>query len=75
MKIRTIIAANCAALAFLMAGPMYAQDAEAQTVTQNFEAAIPNIPGKSLIALKSTTRPTQPPRPTPTRSQLSSTPM
>ncbi|MET4489799.1 cupin domain-containing protein [Bradyrhizobium sp. LA7.1] len=52
MKIRTIIAANCAALAFLIAGPMYAQDAEAQTVTQNLEAAIPNIPGKSLIALE-----------------------
>ena len=52
MKIRTIIAANCAALAFLMARPMSAQDAEAQTVTHNFEAAIPNIPGKSLIALE-----------------------
>lgn len=52
MKIRTIIAANCAALAFLMAGPMYAHDTEAQTVTKKFEAAIPNIPGKSLIAVK-----------------------
>ncbi|MET4118246.1 quercetin dioxygenase-like cupin family protein [Bradyrhizobium sp. JR1.5] len=52
MKIRTIIAANCAALAILMAGPMYVRDAEAQTVTKNFEAAIPNIPGKSLIALE-----------------------
>lgn len=52
MKIRTIIAANCAALALLMAGPMYAHDTEAQTVTKKFEAAIPNIPGKSLIAVK-----------------------
>jgi quercetin dioxygenase-like cupin family protein len=52
MKIRTIIAANCAALAILMAGPMYVHDAEAQTITKNFEAAIPNIPGKSLIALE-----------------------
>ncbi|MCP2132860.1 cupin domain-containing protein [Bradyrhizobium ottawaense] len=52
MKIRTIIAANCAALAILMAGPMYIRDAEAQTVTKNFEAAIHNIPGKSLIALE-----------------------
>ena len=50
MKIRTIIAATCAALAFSMAGPIYAHDSEAQTVTKNFEAAIPNIPGKSLIA-------------------------
>ena len=50
MKIRTIIAATCAALAFSMAGA--AHDGEAQTVTKNFEAAIPNIPGKSLIALE-----------------------
>ena len=48
MKIRTIIAATCAALAF----PMAAHDSEAQTVTKNFEAAIPNIPGKSLIAVE-----------------------
>jgi quercetin dioxygenase-like cupin family protein len=52
MKIRTIIAATCAALAFSMAGPIYAHDSKAQTVTKNFEAAIPNIPGKSLIAVE-----------------------
>ena len=52
MKIRTIIAATCAALAFPMAGPTYAHDSEAQTVTKNFEAAIANIPGKSLIAVE-----------------------
>ena len=52
MKIRTIIAAICAALAFSMAGPIYAHDSEAETVTKNFEAAIPNIPGKSLIAVE-----------------------
>ncbi len=52
MNIRTIIAATCAALAFSMAGPIYAHDSEAQTVTKNFEAAIPNIPGKSLIAVE-----------------------
>ena len=51
MKIRTIIVATCAALAFLMAG-IYAHDSEAQTVTKNFEAAIPNIPGKSLLAVE-----------------------
>ncbi|WGS19957.1 MULTISPECIES: cupin domain-containing protein [unclassified Bradyrhizobium] len=48
MKIRTIIAATCAAFAFSMA----AQNSEAQTVTKNFEASIPNIPGKSLIAVE-----------------------
>ena len=37
MKLRTIIAATCAALAFSMAGPVYAHDREAQTVTKNFE--------------------------------------
>ena len=51
MKIRTIIAATCAALTFSMASPIYAHR-EAETVTKNFEAAIPNIPGKSLIALE-----------------------
>jgi quercetin dioxygenase-like cupin family protein len=35
-----------------MAGGVCARDGDAQTVTQNFEAAIPNIPGKSLIALE-----------------------
>ncbi len=52
MKIRTIIAATCAALACSMADPLYAHDGEGQTVTKNFEAAIPNILGKSLIAVE-----------------------
>ena len=52
MKMRTIIATTCAALAFSMVGPIYAHDTGAQTVTKNFEAAIPNIPGKSLIAVE-----------------------
>ena len=51
MKIRTVIAATCAALAFSMAGPIYAHDGEPEAVKKNFEAAIPNIPGKSLIAV------------------------
>ena len=51
-EIRTIIAAICAALAFSMAGPIYAHDSEAQTVTKNFEAEIPNIPGKSVLAVE-----------------------
>lgn len=45
MKIRTIIAAACAALALSMAGPVSTHDSKAETVTKNFEAAIPNIPG------------------------------
>jgi quercetin dioxygenase-like cupin family protein len=52
MKIRTIITAICTALAFPMAGPIYANDRETQTVTKNFEAAIPNIRGKSLLAVE-----------------------
>jgi quercetin dioxygenase-like cupin family protein len=52
MKIRTIIAASGAVLAILIACPIYAHDSEGQTVTKNFEEAIPNIPGKSLIALE-----------------------
>jgi quercetin dioxygenase-like cupin family protein len=52
MKIRTIIAATCAAVAFSMAGAVSARDGEPQTVTKSFEAPIPNIPGKSLIALE-----------------------
>jgi hypothetical protein len=76
MKIRTIIAATCAALAFSMAGPIYAHGSEAQTVTKNFEAAIPNFPGKSLIAVEVDYAPgARPLRPTPTRSRLLSTPM
>src|SRR6202000_2973481 len=31
---------------------IHARDGEAETVTKNFEAAIPNIPGKSLIAVE-----------------------
>jgi quercetin dioxygenase-like cupin family protein len=52
MKIRTIITVTCAALAIAMAGPVSAHDSKAETVTKNFEAAIPNVPGKSLIALE-----------------------
>jgi len=57
MKIRSILTAACAALAFSMAAPVYAHDASAhdsgrETVKKNFEAAIPNIPGKSLIAVE-----------------------
>jgi quercetin dioxygenase-like cupin family protein len=52
MKLKIIIASTCAALAFAMIGPAAARDRQAETVTKNFEAAIPNIPGKSLIAVQ-----------------------
>jgi quercetin dioxygenase-like cupin family protein len=52
MEFRTIIAAICGTLAFSIAGPVPARAGEGQTVTKNFEAAIPNIPGKSLIAVE-----------------------
>ena len=52
MKIRTIIAATCFALAISMVGPVAAHDGQAEIVTKNFEATVPNIPGKSLIALE-----------------------
>ena len=51
MKIRTIVPATCAVLAISMAGPVSAHDGEAETVTKKFEAAIPNIPGRSLVAV------------------------
>ena len=51
MKFR-IIAATCAAFAFGMVAPASARDGKAETVTKNFAAAIPNIPGKSLIAVE-----------------------
>ena len=52
-----MIAATCAALSFSMASAVFARDGEAETVTKNFEAAIPNIPGKSLVALQVEYRP------------------
>ena len=76
MKIGTIIAAACAALAFSMAGPVSAYDGEAETVTKNFEAAIPNIPGKSLIAVEVKYAPgAASAPPTHAKSAPSSTPM
>ena len=50
MKIRTIVAVTCAA--FSIAGPIRAHDREAETVAKKLEAAIPNVPGKSLLALE-----------------------
>jgi quercetin dioxygenase-like cupin family protein len=49
MTIRTIIGAATAAIAIATAAPASAHDV-GDKVTTNFEQAIPNIPGKSLIA-------------------------
>ncbi|MEM5338072.1 cupin domain-containing protein [Paraburkholderia azotifigens] len=51
MKIRTIIAASYVTLAIAMASSASAHGGE-ETVTKNFDAAIPNVPGKSLIAVE-----------------------
>ena len=54
MKIRTVIGAASAAIAIAIAiataMPAFAQDV-GDKVTPNFAQAIPNIPGKSLIAV------------------------
>jgi len=50
MKLRTVITAAYAAIAVAAAAPGFAQ-AAGDKVTPIFEQAIPNIPGKSLIAL------------------------
>ena len=52
VKIQTVIAATCWALSISTTGAVAAHDGQAETVTKNFEATIPNIPGKSLIALE-----------------------
>ena len=53
MKIRTIIGAASAAIVVATAAPASAHDV-GDKVTPNFDQVIPNIPGKSLIVLKST---------------------
>ncbi len=52
MKIRTIVAATCAALAFAAAVPASAHEGNAETVTPKFNQGIPNIPGKSLVVVE-----------------------
>src|SRR5262245_21866396 len=49
MKMRTIVGAATAAIVIATAAPASAHDV-GDHVTTNFEQAIPNIPGKSLIA-------------------------
>ena len=50
MRIRSIISAACAAVAIAAATPAAAQGV-GEKVTPSFAQAIPNIPGKSLIAV------------------------
>jgi quercetin dioxygenase-like cupin family protein len=50
MNIRSISGAACLAVAITAAMPVVAL-ADGDVVTPNFEQAIPNIPGKSLIAV------------------------
>jgi quercetin dioxygenase-like cupin family protein len=49
MKVRTVLGVACAAVAMATAAPALAHDS-GDHVTKNFEQAIPNISGKSLIA-------------------------
>jgi hypothetical protein len=49
MNIRSFIGVACAAVAIATAMPAAAQEGE--TVAPYFNQAIPNIPGKSLVAL------------------------
>ena len=50
MKLRTLIGAASAALSIATAAPAFGHDL-GDKVTPNFEQTIPNIPGKSLVAL------------------------
>lgn len=50
MKIRIALGTACAALALSVAAPAIAH-ADGETVTPNFEHALPNLPGKSLTAV------------------------
>jgi quercetin dioxygenase-like cupin family protein len=50
MKIRTLVVAAYAAVALATISPTFAHDV-GDKVTPNFEQAIPNLPGKSLITV------------------------
>ena len=50
MTLRSVFGAACAAIAIAAAMPVAAHD-PGETVTPHFEHAIPNIPGKSLVAV------------------------
>ena len=50
MTFKSILSAACAAIAITVAAPAAAHG-PGETVTPTFEQVIPNIPGKSLVAL------------------------
>lgn len=52
MKTRAVVLAARLALAAALAGAPHAPVAHAQTVTPQFDQAIPNIPGKSLVVVE-----------------------
>jgi quercetin dioxygenase-like cupin family protein len=52
MQIRSIVSVLGGALALALARPAYAHDGGSETVTPKFDQAIPNIPGKSLVAVE-----------------------
>lgn len=52
MKIKTIVVGMHVALALMGANFAFAHGSEGQTVTKKFDAAIPNVPGKSLISVE-----------------------
>ncbi len=73
MKIRTVVTAIGTAIA--IAGTVAAHGGQTETVAPKFDQAIPNIPGKSLVAVEVDYAPGPLPRRTPMRSPPSSTPM
>jgi quercetin dioxygenase-like cupin family protein len=50
MDIKSIIGAACAAIAIAVATPAAAND-NGEKITPQFEHALPNVPGKSLVAI------------------------
>jgi quercetin dioxygenase-like cupin family protein len=52
VKARTIVAATCMAIAATVTGPALAHGDHTETVVPKFNQAIPNIPGKSLVAVE-----------------------
>jgi quercetin dioxygenase-like cupin family protein len=52
MKMKNLLPAAFAALSCIMASQALAHDPRSETVTPRFREAIPNVPGKSLVAVE-----------------------
>ncbi|MBB3290422.1 MULTISPECIES: cupin domain-containing protein [unclassified Rhizobium] len=52
MKMNNLLSAAFAALSCIMILPVSAHDPQSETVTPKFREAIPNVPGKSLVAVE-----------------------